>query len=88
MEAYTPTQLPMLNGLANAYAVSDALHASVPSQVDPNRAFSLCGTPLARANHTLNACETLKFDQASILATLLMGCGSEISEPDLRWKQV
>ena len=78
----------MLNGLAKAYALKDDWHASVPSQADPNRAFSLCGTPLARANHTLNACETLKFDQASILATLLKGCGSKIAEPDLRWKQV
>ena len=83
-----PTQLPILNGLAKAYAVSDALHASVPTQADPSRAFSLSGTSLARLNHTLNACETLKFDHASILATLLKGCGSEIAEPDLRWKQV
>ncbi len=57
MEAYTPAQLPILNGLARAYAVSDAWHSSVPTQTNPNRAFSLCGTSLGRVNNTWDAVE-------------------------------
>ena len=57
MEAYTPEQLPILNGLARAYAVSDAWHSSVPTQTNPNRAFSLCGTSLGRVNNTWDAVE-------------------------------
>jgi len=60
MEAYTPTQLPILNGLAKAYAVSDAWHSSVPTQTNPNRAFSLCGTSLGRVNNTWDAVEQFK----------------------------
>ncbi len=57
MEAYTPAQLPVLNGLAKAYGVSDAWHSSVPTQTNPNRAFSLCGTSLGRTNNTWDAVE-------------------------------
>ena len=57
MQAYTPAQLPILNGLAQAYAVSDAWHSSVPTQTNPNRAFSLCGTSLGRVNNTWDAVE-------------------------------
>ena len=57
MEAYTPAQLPILNGLARAYGVSDAWFSSVPTQTNPNRAFSLCGTSLGRVNNTWNAVE-------------------------------
>ena len=64
METYTPAQLPVLNGLARAYGVSDAWHASVPSQTNPNRAFSLCGTSLGRVDNTLDAVE--QFDTATI----------------------
>src|ERR1041384_104721 len=46
LEAYTPDQLPILNGLAQSYAVSDAWFASVPTETTPNRAFSICGTSL------------------------------------------
>jgi phospholipase C len=48
IEAYTPEQLPILNGLAKSYAVSDAWHSSVPTETTPNRAFSVCGTSLGR----------------------------------------
>ena len=60
MEAYTPAQLPILNGLAQAYAVSDAWHASVPTETNPNRAFSLCGTSLGRVDNTWDAVEQFK----------------------------
>ncbi|HET9867811.1 MAG TPA: alkaline phosphatase family protein, partial [Nitrospira sp.] len=48
IEAYTPEQLPILNGLAKSYAVSDAWFSSVPTETTPNRAFSICGTSLGR----------------------------------------
>ena len=44
MRSYTPQQLPVLNGLAKHYAVSDAWFSSVPSQTNGNRAFAFCGT--------------------------------------------
>lgn len=57
MECYSPAQLPILNGLARAYGVSDAWYSSVPTQTNPNRAFSLCGTSLGRVNNTYDAVE-------------------------------
>lgn len=44
MDTHTPNQLPVLNQLARHYAVSDGWFASVPSQTNPNRAFTLCGS--------------------------------------------
>lgn len=46
MGAYSQAQLPVLYGLAQQFAVSDRWFASVPTQTDPNRAFSICGTSL------------------------------------------
>lgn len=46
MHMYTPADLPVLNGLAKAYAVSDLWFASVPTQTNANRAFSICGTSM------------------------------------------
>lgn len=46
MGAYTPAQLPVLNGLAAKFAVSDYWFSSAPTQTNPNRAFSICGTSL------------------------------------------
>lgn len=65
MQAYSPAQLPVLNGLARAYAVSDAWFSSVPTQTNPNRAFSLCGTSLGRTvNNSLTATE--QFDTRTV----------------------
>ncbi len=44
MHMYTPADLPVLSRLAKGYAVSDLWFASVPTQTNANRAFSLCGT--------------------------------------------
>ena len=44
MQTYTPDQLPVLNGLAKAYAISDSWFSSVPSQTDCNRGFIGAGT--------------------------------------------
>ncbi len=55
---YTPAQLPVINGLARNFGVSDAWFCSVPTQTNPNRAYSLCGTSIGRENNLqLNAVE-------------------------------
>jgi len=46
MGAYTAADLPVLYSLARDFAVSDRWFSSVPSETDPNRAFSVCGTSL------------------------------------------
>ena len=51
LNTYTPEQLPIINGLAKHYAVSDHWFASVPSQTNCNRGFSLCGTSLGLVNN-------------------------------------
>lgn len=51
-------QLPYLYAAAQMGAISDAWFCSVPTQTNPNRAFSLCGTSLGReANLHLSAVE-------------------------------
>ncbi len=51
MGGYDEKQLPVLNGLARRFAVSDRWFASVPTQTNANRAFSLCGTSLGAVNN-------------------------------------
>lgn len=46
MQSYTPEELPVLNGLARYFAVSDRYHSSVPTQTNSNRAFAHCGNSL------------------------------------------
>ncbi|MBV7530126.1 alkaline phosphatase family protein [Chitinophaga sp. sic0106] len=46
MMAFTPTDLPVLNGLARNFAVCDKWYASVPSQTFCNRAFAAAGDSL------------------------------------------
>src|SRR5258708_27964227 len=48
---YTPAQLPAINNIARSYAVSDRWFCSVPSQTNPNRAYSICGTSLGRESN-------------------------------------
>jgi phospholipase C len=52
MQSYSPAQVPVITALARSFAVSDAWHASVPSQTWPNRAFMQAG---ASAGHVNNA---------------------------------
>jgi len=60
MGAYNKSQLPVLYGLAENFAVSDRWFCSMPTQTDPNRAFSVCGTSLgAETNKEINK-ETFK----------------------------
>ncbi len=46
MHGYRPPDVPILSALAREYAVSDSWFASVPTQTNANRAFSLAGTSL------------------------------------------
>jgi len=46
MQSFTPESLPMLNFLAKQFAVSDKYFASIPSQTDCNRAFSVTGNSI------------------------------------------
>lgn len=39
MNCFTPDRLPVINGLANAYAVCDCWFSSVPTETFPNRSF-------------------------------------------------
>ena len=52
MGAYDESQLPVLYGLARRFAVSDRWFASVPTQTNANRAFSICGTSLGFVNNS------------------------------------
>lgn len=44
MESFSPEQLPILNGLARHYGVSDQWFCSIPGGTDVNRAFSVTGS--------------------------------------------
>lgn len=44
METFSPTQLPVLNGLAREFAISDRWFSSIPGGTDVNRAFSVTGS--------------------------------------------
>lgn len=44
LETYTENELPIFYCLARHYGVSDSWFSSVPTQTNPNRAFTACGT--------------------------------------------
>jgi len=46
MQAYTPRDLPVINGLAANYCVCDGWFASVPTQTNCNRAFAGTGNSI------------------------------------------
>jgi phospholipase C len=54
MKTFTPEQLPVLNGLANAFAVSDEWFCSMPGATDSQRAFALTGSALGQLNNFMN----------------------------------
>jgi phospholipase C len=67
--SYTPAQLPHINSLAYHYGVSDRWFSSVPTQTNPNRAYSICGTSAGReANANLHAVE--QFDLPTVFDRL------------------
>jgi phospholipase C len=51
MQSYSPAQIPVISALAKSFAVSDAWHASVPSQTWPNRAFLQAGASAGHVNN-------------------------------------
>ena len=57
MTTYSPEQLPVLNGLAKSYAISDAWFCSMPSATDPNRAFAFTGSGLGELNNFQNGAQ-------------------------------
>jgi len=65
---YTPDDLPVINGLARCYGVSDRWFCSVPTQTNPNRAYSICGTSLGRENNGYLAVE--QFDANTLFNSL------------------
>ena len=54
MLAYSPEQLPVLNGLAKHFAVSDDWYCSMPGGTDVNRAFAFTGSSLGQLNNFQN----------------------------------
>ena len=48
METFSPEQLPVLNGLARNFGISDRWFCSIPGGTDVNRAFSVTGSALNR----------------------------------------
>jgi phospholipase C len=55
MNCFTPKSLPVINGLANAYAVCDNWFSSVPTQTFPNRSFVHAATS---AGYVINLWKT------------------------------
>jgi phospholipase C len=54
MQTYSPEQLPVLNGLARHFAISDEWFCSIPSSTDANRAFSLTGSAMMQLNNFMS----------------------------------
>jgi phospholipase C len=48
METFSPEQLPVLNGLARHFGISDRWFCSIPGGTDVNRAFSVTGSAFNR----------------------------------------
>jgi phospholipase C len=54
MVTFTPEQLPVLNGLARAFAISDEWFCSMPGATDSQRAFALTGSSLGQLDNFMN----------------------------------
>lgn len=76
METYTDHELPVTYGLARHYAVSDYWFSSIPTQTNPNRGFSLCGTS---EGEVINATLGTKFKSDTIWNRL------DKESPDTTW---
>ena len=63
MIGYSPEQLPVLNGLAMNYAISDEWFCSVPSGTTVNRAFAMTGSTLGKLNNFQNGVDYTSFYQ-------------------------
>ena len=54
MQTYTPEQLPVLNGLARHFAISDRWFCSIASSTDANRACALTGSAMMELNNFMS----------------------------------
>lgn len=54
MMTYSPEQLPVLNGLARQFGISDEWFCSMPGPTDPNRAFAFTGSSLQELGNFQN----------------------------------
>jgi phospholipase C len=63
MIGYSPEQLPVINGLAKSYAISDDWFCSVPSGTTVNRAFAFTGSTLGRLNNFQNGVDYTAWSQ-------------------------
>jgi phospholipase C len=63
MIGYSPDQLPVINGLAGKFAISDDWFCSVPSGTTVNRAFAFTGSTLGRLNNFQNGVDYTAWSQ-------------------------
>jgi phospholipase C len=63
MQGYTPNQLPVINGLAENFAISDEWFCSMPGGTDVNRAFSLTGSSFCQQNNFQNGVEYTEWSE-------------------------
>jgi phospholipase C len=61
MKCFAPEQLPVLNALAQAFAVCDNWHASIPGPTWPNRLFA-CGASSAGLDHSPTTAEIVTWE--------------------------
>lgn len=54
MQTYAPAQLPVLNGIARSYAISDRWFSSMPAATDVNRAFAVSGSAQQQLNNFMS----------------------------------
>ncbi len=54
MQSYSPEQLPVLNGLAKNFAISDEWFCSIPASTDSNRAFALTGSAMMELSNFMS----------------------------------
>ncbi len=73
MKSFSAAQLPVINALADQFAICDAWHAEVPGPTQPNRLFLHAATS---DGHALNAWSA-KFDLPTIY--------SQIADAGLTW---
>jgi phospholipase C len=63
MQCYSPSQLPVLNTLCQAFAVCDGWHASLPGPTWPNRFFAHAASS-GGIDHSPSTSDILKWDLA------------------------
>lgn len=64
MMSFKPEQLPILNGLAEEFALSDRWFCSMPGATDANRAFALTGSALCQLNNFMSGQEYINWPDA------------------------